>query len=30
MLRERGDYLLFQPVFNYNGYDVKSGDQGKK
>ncbi|HNP21458.1 MAG TPA: SNF2-related protein [Panacibacter sp.] len=29
MLRERGDYLLFQPVFNYNGYDVKSGDREK-
>ncbi len=28
-LRERGDYLLFQPVFSYNGYDVKPGDKEK-
>ncbi|NNV57191.1 DEAD/DEAH box helicase [Limnovirga soli] len=29
MLRERGDYLLFQPVFSYNGHDVKSSDKDK-
>ena len=29
MLKERGDYLLFQPVFNYRGYDVKPGDKEK-
>ena len=28
-LKERGDYLLFQPIFNYKGYDVKSGDKEK-
>ena len=28
-LKERGDYLLFQPVFNYKGYDVKPGDKEK-
>ena len=28
-LRERGDYLLFQPVFTYKGYDVKPGDKDK-
>lgn len=26
MLQERGDYLLFQPIFNYNGYDTKLSD----
>lgn len=29
LLRERGDYLLFQSVFNYKGYDVKPGDKEK-
>lgn len=29
LLKERGDYLLFQPVFNYRGYDVKPGDKEK-
>lgn len=28
-LKERGDYLLFQPIFNYRGYDVKPGDKEK-
>lgn len=28
-LKERGDYLLFQPVFNYNGYDVRPVDKDK-
>ncbi len=28
-LRERGEYLLFQPLFTYNGYDVKPGDKDK-
>lgn len=23
MLREKGEYLLFQPIFNYRGHDVK-------
>ena len=27
MLKEKGDYLLFQPVFNYHGYDVKISDK---
>ncbi len=26
-LKEKGDYLLFQPVFTYHGYDVKPGDR---
>ena len=29
MLKEKGDYLLFQPVFNYRGYDVRSTDKEK-
>lgn len=29
LLKERGDYLLFQPVFNYRGYDVKPADKEK-
>jgi len=29
MLREKGDYLLFQPIFVYRGYDVKYGDKEK-
>ena len=29
MLKEKGDYLLFQPFFNYNGYDVKPEDKEK-
>jgi non-specific serine/threonine protein kinase len=28
-LREKGDYLLFEPVFNYRGYDVRKGDKEK-
>jgi hypothetical protein len=26
-LKEKGDYLLFQPVFTYHGYDVKPSDK---
>lgn len=26
-LMEKGDYLLFQPIFNYKGYTVKAGDK---
>ena len=26
-LKEKGDYLLFQPVFTYYGYDVKPSDK---
>ncbi len=26
MLAERGDYLLFQPIYNYKGFNVKPGD----
>lgn len=29
VLKEKGDYLLFQPVFVYRGYDVKYGDKEK-
>jgi len=29
LLTERGDYLVFQPVFNYRGYDVKHGEKEK-
>ncbi len=29
LLRERGDYLLFQPVFTYHGYDIKQNDKEK-
>ncbi len=29
ILREKGDYLLFQPVFTYKGYDVKQNDKEK-
>jgi superfamily II DNA or RNA helicase len=27
MLIEKGDYLLFQPIYNYKGFDVRSGDK---
>ena len=27
MLSEKGDYLLFQPVFNYKGFSVKASDK---
>jgi SNF2 family DNA or RNA helicase len=27
MLSEKGDYLLFQPVFNYKGFNVKASDK---
>ena len=26
-LKENGDYLVFQPVFSYKGYEIKSGDK---
>ncbi len=29
LLKEKGDYLLFQPIFNYKGYDVTSTDKEK-
>ncbi len=29
MLKEKGDYLLFQPVFYYRGYEVKPQDKEK-
>ena len=29
MIKEKGDYLLFQPFFNYNGYDVKQEDKDR-
>ena len=29
LLKEKGDYLLFQPVFIYRGYEVKSTDKEK-
>ena len=29
VLKERGDYLLFQPVFTYKGYEVKPSDKEK-
>ena len=29
LLKEKGDYLLFQPVFNYKGYDVRPTDKEK-
>jgi non-specific serine/threonine protein kinase len=29
MLKEKGDYLMFQPVFIYRGYEVKPPDKDK-
>lgn len=29
LLKEKGDYLLFQPVFTYKGYDIKTSDKEK-
>ena len=29
ILKEKGEYLLFQPVFNYKGYDVTVQDKDK-
>jgi non-specific serine/threonine protein kinase len=29
LLKEKGDYLVFQPVFTYKGYDVRNGDKEK-
>ena len=27
MLIEKGDYLLFQPIFTYKGFSVKASDK---
>jgi non-specific serine/threonine protein kinase len=27
MLQERGDYLVFQPVFSYNGFEARANDK---
>ena len=29
LLKEKGEYLLFQPIFNYRGYDVTNTDKEK-
>jgi non-specific serine/threonine protein kinase len=29
LLKEKGDYLVFQPMFSYKGYEVKTGDKAK-
>ncbi|TXT32403.1 MAG: SNF2-related protein, partial [Chitinophagaceae bacterium] len=29
LLKEKGEYLLFQPIFNYRGYDVVNTDKEK-
>ena len=29
MLQERGEYMLFQPVFTYRGFETKAGDKDK-
>ena len=29
LLKEKGDYLLFQPIFVYKGYEVKANDKEK-
>jgi non-specific serine/threonine protein kinase len=29
LLREKGEYLVLQPIFTYKGYDVRSGDKEK-
>ena len=29
LLKEKGDYLLFQPIFSYRGYEVRSTDKEK-
>ncbi|MFT4155053.1 SNF2-related protein [Parafilimonas sp.] len=29
MIKEKGDYLLFQPFFNYNGFDVRPEDKDR-
>jgi len=28
LLQEKGDYLVFQPVYNYKGYETKPNDKG--
>ncbi len=29
LLKEKGEYLLFQPIFNYRGYDITNTDKEK-
>lgn len=29
LLKEKGDYLLFQPIFTYQGYQIQPGDNEK-
>lgn len=29
LLKEKGDYLMLQPIFNYNGYDIRPTDKEK-
>lgn len=29
LLKEKGDYLIFNPVFTYRGYDIRNGDKEK-
>ncbi len=29
LLKEKGDYLVFQPVFTYRGYEIRKGDKDK-
>jgi hypothetical protein len=26
-LQEKGDYLVFQPLFSYQGFEIKTGDK---
>ena len=29
LLKEKGDYLVFKPLFTYRGYEIKTGDKDK-
>jgi non-specific serine/threonine protein kinase len=29
ILKEKGEYLIFQPIFTYKGYDIKASDKEK-
>ncbi|WP_153797696.1 DEAD/DEAH box helicase [Foetidibacter luteolus] len=29
LLKEKGDYLMLQPIFNYQGYDIRPSDKEK-
>jgi len=29
LLKEKGEYLVFEPIFSYKGYDVQGGDKEK-